>query len=82
MEPRLKDRRGPSRRARCVSMAANHSEMAGESYLRRSIEVAAAYSVSYGNVLGLYFLRGDAACRGTVHPLVTLFCAQSVLSEL
>lgn len=49
----------------------------GEDYLRRSMEVAATYAVSYGSLLGLT-IHGDAGpgFHGGIVPAVTLFCRQ------
>lgn len=48
----------------------------GEAYLRDAIDVAAAYALSYAVPLGLTI--ADGRVRGTMTPLVTLFCVQGV----
>lgn len=50
----------------------------GGEYLRESVNVAAAYALSYARALGLQVPSGSGACLGTLNPMVTLFCAQSV----
>ena len=48
----------------------------GETYLRDSLDVAAAYSLSYAAPLGLTIIQGQIGA--TMTPLVTLFCVQGV----
>jgi hypothetical protein len=54
----------------------------GENYLRSSVETAAVYAFSYAHVLSLHVDATEGICRGSVSPLVTLFCAQGVSSVL
>jgi hypothetical protein len=70
----------PARTLFVLGDAKRNATGSGREYLRESVNVGAAYALSYARALGLHLTSGGATCSGTLNPMVTLFCAQSVPS--